>query len=282
MLTFLSQSAIALVLLATLVPATHAAPVVAGPWAFTENRGPNPWIPSGHFLVVGVSRVTPSGAGTTAVAVNTSGSGPDFNLTLTPSATLPDLYTSHTPYSGQTGQWDITASDSSGTSNTVTTVPLTPQLLPTLTNVKATGPLSDLTVTWDSFPGAEQQNSCMWEGGCAVGDVFYAYDYKVFSPPPDPTQPGVLRYLSPTQFWSPAFEHLDLTSYLDVSSTVLLGVQLVALKMYEHPNGLGYWAPIMNRSVSYLLLTNEVPEPATLALFGLGLAGLGFARRRKH
>jgi hypothetical protein len=28
-------------------------------------------------------------------------------------------------------------------------------------------------------------------------------------------------------------------------------------------------------------VTNDVPEPGTLALFGLGIAGLGFARRRK-
>ncbi|NQV22680.1 MAG: PEP-CTERM sorting domain-containing protein, partial [Rhodospirillales bacterium] len=27
--------------------------------------------------------------------------------------------------------------------------------------------------------------------------------------------------------------------------------------------------------------TPSIPEPGTLALFGLGLAGIGFARRRK-
>ncbi len=31
-----------------------------------------------------------------------------------------------------------------------------------------------------------------------------------------------------------------------------------------------------------LVVDAQVPEPATLTLFGLGLAGLGFARRRKN
>ncbi len=39
--------------------------------------------------------------------------------------------------------------------------------------------------------------------------------------------------------------------------------------------------PSLDVQIDLIITTTEVPEPATLALFGLGLAGLGFARRRK-
>lgn len=49
---------------------------------------------------------------------------------------------------------------------------------------------------------------------------------------------------------------------------------------FSAPSAEGSGATVSGR-ISYWAAVSTVPEPGTLALFGLGLTGLGFARRRK-
>ena len=53
----------------------------------------------------------------------------------------------------------------------------------------------------------------------------------------------------------------------------------------DHGFDVGYMhqVPDQDETITFNLITNHtVPEPTTLALFGIGLAGMGLARRRKR
>lgn len=89
---------------------------------------------------------------------------------------------------------------------------------------------------------------------------------------------------SDISLWSSSF---DLTSYdtwdewltVDVDASDVSYLAFYATGAWT-PLNYGFW-PAIDNVVINEPLTNQVPEPVSVALIGLGLAGLGFSRRLK-
>lgn len=77
----------------------------------------------------------------------------------------------------------------------------------------------------------------------------------------------------------------DITSYpaaLEALNTALAGVNWndrITMQMYTTPDAWPYWELHVSNAV--FSLTSDVPEPTSMALFGLSLAALAAARRRQ-
>ena len=291
------------ILVALLVSLTaasaHAAPVISGDFLFTENRGPNPVLSSGHKLVLGATNITPSGAGTSAQATHVpAGSGPDFALPFVPTPVFPNQYATVKAYGGETGQWDIAATDGSGTTVKRTHLLDDVQLLPLLTGGKASGPRLTPHLTWDPVDPAAFPSFCHTPGfpgpgqPCQLGTDFYNYQISiriivpsvgnpartVFNSNAIPTTNPATSLPTPTVFDVPA-------GVLQEDQDYLLEFRLLHADLEQiilNPDGSinRFVSPLENRSAAYLPHTTPAPSTWLLTAAGVLVAWIAAGPRR--
>jgi hypothetical protein len=268
----------------------QAAPTIQNAFVFSERRGATPLWSSDYSLFVGATSVVPSDPGITVSAIHVpAGSGPDYALVFAGTPVFPNAYSIKVPYAGQTGQWSITGTDSSGTTARLTNILDDVRDLPLITGLTVSGNELAPHVTWDAVDPNVFRSFCVVP--CALGDDFFYYVVEVrqiietmasliFQSPLIPT--SVTGVPTLPMFNIPA-------GVLSPSNDYLIGIRLQHTEIEAFiPTG-GFVLPIENRSIAYVthdLTVTALSEPSTYAmllagLFGIGLRGLGF-RRRKH
>jgi PEP-CTERM motif len=269
--------------------AVQAAPVVTGVALFTENRGATSVFSAGHSFIL-VANATPSGPGTTVTGTHVpGGSGPDYAMSFVPGAGgfLPNQYAIRTPYAGQTGRWDVTATDGTG-STTVRTHNLDDvRALPLVTGLAASGSALTPHLTWNPVDPHLFPSFCGGiYGACTLGYDFFQYQIEVRLVTGTPGNPAPLAYSSSSALYTsiPGTFTPDLTmTQFDIPAGVLGygNHYLIGIRLNHFDLEGGFPAILENRSTNYVEVT-PIPEPETYAMLLAGLGLLGFvARRRK-
>jgi hypothetical protein len=133
---------------------TLGGPFVAHPGVCTENIGPNPYgIEEGHQLQIWANANDPQGSENIKEVTEKilGASGPVYPLELTDTGPAHGiLYSKFIPYEGQTGRWEITATNMDGYSSIGITHDLDkPRLIPLVNNIQVSDQSTTPTLTWD-------------------------------------------------------------------------------------------------------------------------------------
>lgn len=123
------------------------------------------------------------------------------------------------------------------------------------------GTLGVAVLSWDDKVASDAVSDPGREWRVLIEDLTGSLISEVFS-----TSPGIGNTSSSQSF--------DVTSFLSAFANQSIRIS------FEHQDSNGNLSVGLD-NVSFTTSTADVPEPISLALFGLGLAGIGFSRRKK-